>query len=314
MCWHGHLSAARCKWFAYGPADATATPSSLASLKSRLVCCFRYQLTQVVLYKRPLNGCLFVCFSWYSYLLGTIHAVYSYRNATVIETSALGEYIAKYAVYMDANAPYLHVTTTSTTIDRIELFAFSHHAKHDAFVVEKRSLQCSSTSADRRCNTRDILVLKCSFTIFFLFSGHAYTSKKTFETGWSFGNIPPFISSNRNTKLWLHVLIVLLTITILYEKFVRTKQKKVNTMHVTAMFKRQWHFRWFYRSSVHFYSLQLFWHCWLGARSASNVLRMSPKITFWGRSSPISTDFRTESRLDKNWVWAFTDIFIFSCW
>jgi len=36
-CWHGYLSATRCKWFAYGPADATATPSSLASLKSRLV-------------------------------------------------------------------------------------------------------------------------------------------------------------------------------------------------------------------------------------------------------------------------------------
>jgi len=30
-------SGARCKWFAYGPADATATPSSLASLKSRFV-------------------------------------------------------------------------------------------------------------------------------------------------------------------------------------------------------------------------------------------------------------------------------------
>jgi len=27
----------RCKWFVYGPADGTATPSSLASLKSRLV-------------------------------------------------------------------------------------------------------------------------------------------------------------------------------------------------------------------------------------------------------------------------------------
>ena len=29
--WHGCLSGARCKWFAYGSADATATPSSLAS-------------------------------------------------------------------------------------------------------------------------------------------------------------------------------------------------------------------------------------------------------------------------------------------
>ena len=36
-CWHGYLSGARCKWFAYGPADASATPSSPASLKSRMV-------------------------------------------------------------------------------------------------------------------------------------------------------------------------------------------------------------------------------------------------------------------------------------
>ena len=36
-CWLGCLSGVRCKWFANGPADATATLSSLASLKSRLV-------------------------------------------------------------------------------------------------------------------------------------------------------------------------------------------------------------------------------------------------------------------------------------
>jgi len=35
--WHGCLSGARCRWFANGPANATATPSSLASLKSRMV-------------------------------------------------------------------------------------------------------------------------------------------------------------------------------------------------------------------------------------------------------------------------------------
>jgi len=35
--WCGYLSGARCILFAYGPADATATPSSLASLKSRMV-------------------------------------------------------------------------------------------------------------------------------------------------------------------------------------------------------------------------------------------------------------------------------------
>jgi len=27
-CWHGYLSAVRCRWFACGPADTTATPSS----------------------------------------------------------------------------------------------------------------------------------------------------------------------------------------------------------------------------------------------------------------------------------------------
>ena len=49
---------AKCKWFAYGPAGATATQSSLASFESRLVLPFWCQLTQVVLEKRPLNECL----------------------------------------------------------------------------------------------------------------------------------------------------------------------------------------------------------------------------------------------------------------
>ena len=34
-CRHRYLFEARCKYFAYDPADANATPSSLASLKSR---------------------------------------------------------------------------------------------------------------------------------------------------------------------------------------------------------------------------------------------------------------------------------------
>jgi len=43
-----------------GAVDATAlqNPSSLASFKSRLVLPFWYWLTQVVLEKRPLNGCV----------------------------------------------------------------------------------------------------------------------------------------------------------------------------------------------------------------------------------------------------------------
>ena len=36
-CWRGYLSGSRCKRFAHGPADATATPSFLASLRSRIV-------------------------------------------------------------------------------------------------------------------------------------------------------------------------------------------------------------------------------------------------------------------------------------
>jgi len=40
----------------HGPADATATPSSLAVLKSRMVLPFWFWLAQVVLEKRPLNG------------------------------------------------------------------------------------------------------------------------------------------------------------------------------------------------------------------------------------------------------------------
>ena len=49
----------RCRLFVYGPANAIAsqTPSSLASFKSRLVLPIWYRLTQVVLGKRPLNGC-----------------------------------------------------------------------------------------------------------------------------------------------------------------------------------------------------------------------------------------------------------------
>ena len=43
------------------------TPSSVASFKSRLVLSFWYQLTQVVLKKRPLNGCAADCRSMLSH-------------------------------------------------------------------------------------------------------------------------------------------------------------------------------------------------------------------------------------------------------
>ena len=61
-CWHGYLSGARCRWVVCGPADATATPSSLASLKSRMVLLFWCRLIHIVLEKRLWNGCLSVSF------------------------------------------------------------------------------------------------------------------------------------------------------------------------------------------------------------------------------------------------------------
>ena len=54
-CWSGYLSGARWEWFAYGPADATATPSFLTSLKSRLVDYLWCQPTQVVLEKEAVK-------------------------------------------------------------------------------------------------------------------------------------------------------------------------------------------------------------------------------------------------------------------
>jgi len=54
------LSGARCRSFAYGPADATChpkTPSPVASFKSIPVLPFWYRLNQVVAEKRALNGC-----------------------------------------------------------------------------------------------------------------------------------------------------------------------------------------------------------------------------------------------------------------
>ena len=54
-CWCSFLPGARCKWFAYGPADATATPSSLASLRSRMLDFFGVDLPRLSLEKRPLK-------------------------------------------------------------------------------------------------------------------------------------------------------------------------------------------------------------------------------------------------------------------
>ena len=75
-CWHGYLSEARCKWSVYGPADATATSSSLASLKSRIVVPFWCQLTQDVLEKVAKRA--FVC---YGSAKQTVLATYQLCNA-----------------------------------------------------------------------------------------------------------------------------------------------------------------------------------------------------------------------------------------
>jgi len=43
------------------------TPSTLASFKSRLILPFRYRLTQAVIEKRPLNGCVCVYYNTVSH-------------------------------------------------------------------------------------------------------------------------------------------------------------------------------------------------------------------------------------------------------
>jgi len=58
-CWCGYLLGARYRLFALGPADATATPKPhhlLPHLNPEWFLPFWYQLTQVVLVKRPLSG------------------------------------------------------------------------------------------------------------------------------------------------------------------------------------------------------------------------------------------------------------------
>jgi len=57
-CWRGHLYGTRRKWCAYGPADANATLTSLASLKFKMVSPFWCWL---VLKKKLLNGYRSVC-------------------------------------------------------------------------------------------------------------------------------------------------------------------------------------------------------------------------------------------------------------
>ena len=54
--WRGYLFRARCKWFAYGPADATATQSSLAPVISRMVYLSGASYPGCP-EKRPLNRC-----------------------------------------------------------------------------------------------------------------------------------------------------------------------------------------------------------------------------------------------------------------
>jgi len=56
---HGYLPGARCKWSAYGPTDATATPSSLAPVKSRMIYLSGASLPRLC-WKKPLNDVVVV--------------------------------------------------------------------------------------------------------------------------------------------------------------------------------------------------------------------------------------------------------------
>ena len=59
-CWCGYLSGTRCRLFAYGLADATAIPKPhhlLPHLNPDRFLSFWYQVSQVVVEKRPSNTC-----------------------------------------------------------------------------------------------------------------------------------------------------------------------------------------------------------------------------------------------------------------
>jgi len=55
-CWHGYLSGVRCKWFAYGPAHATATHHLLFHWNPEWFCLSGAGLPGLS-WKKPLNRC-----------------------------------------------------------------------------------------------------------------------------------------------------------------------------------------------------------------------------------------------------------------
>ena len=84
-CWHGYLSGARCRVQTCICSSWCHCHSlSLASVKSRLVLPFWYQLTWVVLEKGPLNGCVCIIFSACAFsALGGRKGIRPVKNWTV---------------------------------------------------------------------------------------------------------------------------------------------------------------------------------------------------------------------------------------
>jgi len=105
--WRVYLSAPRCRWFAYGSTDATATSSSVAWLKSRLVSPF---WCQFVVEKWSLNGCPSVVYF-------------------IILT--LSSQLLCYLCLMFTHSPYV---MTSQDIDVSLSAAFMYHFKSNACV------------------------------------------------------------------------------------------------------------------------------------------------------------------------------------
>jgi len=68
-CWHSYLSGARCRWFSYDPADATATRSSVVSLKSHWFSLSGAGLPRLSWNERPLNR--FLCVYLMCHLITT---------------------------------------------------------------------------------------------------------------------------------------------------------------------------------------------------------------------------------------------------
>jgi len=114
-CWHGYLSAARCR-LAYGPADATATHCLLLQqnpdwILDNISSTFWYRPTRVVPEKGPLNG-VCVILHYIAVFSCSVHACIE----TVISPIYFFHLVHRYYLYL-TNQPWLYQQVATSFCD-----------------------------------------------------------------------------------------------------------------------------------------------------------------------------------------------------